>query len=73
MEGLMRTISANAHYFEDHAPWAPQYRKQGVKPPLAKAVETVIETGDFGVTTVGDNLPNEDQIHEKYGSKSSSS
>jgi dipeptidyl-peptidase-3 len=70
MEGLMRTISANAQYFEDHAPWAPQYRKQGVKPPLAKAVETVIETGDFGVTTVGDNLPNEDQIHEKYGSKS---
>jgi dipeptidyl-peptidase-3 len=41
-----------------------------VKPPLAKAVETVIETGDFHVTTVGDNLPNEDQIHEKYGSKS---
>jgi len=30
----------------------------------------VIETGDFHVTTIGDNLPNEDQIHEKYGSKS---
>jgi dipeptidyl-peptidase-3 len=30
----------------------------------------VIETGDFHVTTVGDNLPNEDEIHEKYGSKS---
>jgi dipeptidyl-peptidase III len=70
MEALMRKIAANAQYFEDHAPWAPQYRKQGVKPPLAKAVETVIETGDFHVTTVGDNLPNEDQIHEKYGSKS---
>jgi dipeptidyl-peptidase III len=41
-----------------------------VKPPLAKAVEAVIETGDFHVTTVGDNLPNEDEIHEKYGSKS---
>ncbi len=46
------------------------YKKQGVKPPLAKAVETVIETGDFHVTTVGDNLPNENEIHEKYGSKS---
>jgi dipeptidyl-peptidase-3 len=33
-------------------------------------VETLIETGDFHVTTVGDNLPNEDEIHEKYGSKS---
>ena len=41
-----------------------------MKPPLAKAVETVIETGDFHVNTVGDNLPNENEIHEKYGSKS---
>lgn len=70
MQALMRKIASNAQYFEDQAPWAPQYRKEGVKPPLAKAVETLIETGDFHVTTVGDNLPNEDQIHEKYGSKS---
>ncbi|HTS27873.1 MAG TPA: hypothetical protein VMH81_18490 [Bryobacteraceae bacterium] len=67
---LMVKLAANAQYFEDHAPWAPQYRKQGVKPPLAKAVETVIETGDFHVNTVGDNLPNENEIREKYGSKS---
>ncbi len=67
---LMRKIAANAQYFEDHAPWAPRYRKENVKPPLAKAVETLSETGDFHVTTVGDNLPNEDEIHEKYGSKS---
>ena len=70
MEALMTKIAANAQYFEDHAPWAAQYRKQGVKPPLAKAVEALIETGDFLVTTTGDNLPNEDEIHEKYGSKS---
>src|SRR3984885_7808553 len=70
VDALMRKIADNAQYFEDHAPWAAQYRKQGVMPPLAKAVETLIETGDFHVTTVGDNLPNEDQIHEKYGSKS---
>jgi dipeptidyl-peptidase-3 len=70
IDALMRKIAANAQYFEDRAPWAAQYRKQGVKPPLAKAVQTLIETGDFHVTTVGDNLPNEDEIHEKYGSKS---
>jgi dipeptidyl-peptidase III len=70
MQAMMRKIASNAQYFEDHAPWAPQYRKQGVKPPVAKAVETLIETGDFHVSTVGDNLPNEDEIHEKYGSKS---
>ncbi len=70
VDAMMRKVAANAQYFEDHAPWAPQYRKEGVKSPLAKAVEAMIETGDFHLTTIGDNLPNEDQIHEKYGSKS---
>lgn len=70
VNALMLKVADNAQYFEDHAPWSPQYKKQGVKPPLAKAVEAVVETGDFHVTTVGDNLPNENEIHEKYGSKS---
>jgi dipeptidyl-peptidase-3 len=63
-------IAANAQYFEDRAPWDARYKKQGVKPPIAIAVEATVETGDFHVTTIGDNLPNEDQIHAKYGSKS---
>ena len=63
-------IAANAQYFEDRAPWDARYKKQGVKAPIANAVETTIETGDFHVTTIGDNLPNEDEIHAKYGSKS---
>ena len=66
----MVKLAANAQYFEDRAPWSPQYKKEGVTPPMAKAVETVIETGDFHVSTTGDNLPNENEIHEKYGSKS---
>ena len=66
----MRKLADNAQYFEDHAPWLAQYKKQGVKPPVAKAVEALIETGDFHVTTIGDNLPNENEMHEKYGSKS---
>jgi dipeptidyl-peptidase-3 len=70
MNQLMVKMAANAQYFEDHAPWLPQYKKQGVKPPLAKAVETVVETGDFHANTIGDNLPNENEIREKYGSKS---
>ena len=70
LNGLMQALASNAQYFEDHAPWLAQYKKQGVKPPLAKAVETVIETGDFHVGTIGDNLPNENEIREKYGSKS---
>jgi dipeptidyl-peptidase-3 len=66
----MRKLADNAQYFENHAPWLPQYKMQGVKPPVAKAVEALIETGDFHVTTIGDNLPNENEVHEKYGSKS---
>jgi len=70
VNSLMLKIADNAQYFEDHAPWDAKYKKQGVKPPLAKAVEALIETGDFSVSTIGDNLPNENEIHEKYGSKS---
>ncbi|MBV9507501.1 MAG: peptidase M49 [Acidobacteriia bacterium] len=70
MNHLMTTLAANAQYFEDRAPWLPQYKKQGVRPPLAKAVETIVETGDFHVNTIGDNLPNENEIREKYGTKS---
>ena len=70
LAGRMGKLSDNAQYFEDHAPWLPEYKMQGVKPPVAKAVEALIETGDFHVTTIGDNLPNENEVHEKYGSKS---
>jgi len=63
-------IAASAQYFEEQAPWDSRYKKQGVKPPVAKAVETTAEMGDFHVTTTGDNLPNEDEIRAKYGSKS---
>ncbi|HVY91687.1 MAG TPA: hypothetical protein VHA14_03020 [Bryobacteraceae bacterium] len=70
LSGAMKKIAANAQYFENKAPWLPQYKKEGVTPPIAKAIETVIETGDFHITTIGDNLPNEDEIREKEGSKS---
>lgn len=62
-------LAENAGYFEQKAPWLDQYRRTEFKPPVVKAVETLIETGDFNVNTIGDNLPNEDEIHEKYGSK----
>lgn len=65
----MEKLAANAEYFEGKAPWLPQYKKTQFTPPTVKAVETLIETGDFHVTTIGDNLPNENEIREKYGSK----
>jgi dipeptidyl-peptidase-3 len=70
LSSAMLKIADNAQYFEDRAPWDARYKMHGVKPPVAKAVETIVETGDFHVTTIGDNLPNEKEVHEKYGSKS---
>ncbi len=63
-------IAANAQYFEDRAPWDARYKRRDVKPPVADAVETTIESGDFHVAAMGDSLPNEDEIRTKYGSKS---
>jgi dipeptidyl-peptidase-3 len=65
----MVKLAENAEYFEKKAPWDEKYKKLQSRPPVVKAVETLIETGDFHVTTIGDNLPNENQIREKYGSK----
>ncbi|PYQ72724.1 MAG: peptidase M49 [Acidobacteria bacterium] len=65
----MTKLAQNAAYFEEKAPWAPKYKKQAFSPPVVKAVQLLVETGDFHVTTIGDNLPNENEIHERYGTK----
>ncbi|MBI3493347.1 MAG: peptidase M49 [Acidobacteria bacterium] len=62
-------LAQNAAYFEQQAPWDAKYKRQDFQPPVVKAVETLIETGDFHISTVGDNLPNENEVHEKYGTK----
>jgi dipeptidyl-peptidase-3 len=67
---LMKGLADNAKYFEQREPWADQYKLDNPHPPLANAVETVIETADFNITTIGENLPNEAEIHDKFGSKS---
>jgi dipeptidyl-peptidase-3 len=67
----IQTIAAHAQWFEDHMPWDPKYRKDGVHGVTANAIDVVIETGDSGpVTPVGINLPNDQAIRERYGSKS---
>jgi dipeptidyl-peptidase III len=65
----MAALAAHAAYFEQQAPWDAQYKRSSFNPPVVKAIETLIETGDFQVNTIGDNLPNENEIHEKYGTK----
>jgi dipeptidyl-peptidase-3 len=69
-EGI-RKLAADAQWFEDRMPWADQYKKQGVTGITANAIDVVIETGESGpITPVGINLPNDQDIREKYGSKS---
>jgi dipeptidyl-peptidase III len=65
----MMALANNAAYFEQKAPWPAEYKRTVFTKPVVKAVETLIETGDYSVTTIGDDLPNENVIHEKYGSK----
>jgi len=69
--GRIRTLAANAQWFEDRMPWNPQYRKPNVTGIIANAIDVVVEAGDSGpVTPVGINLPNDQRIREQYGSKS---
>ncbi len=70
LDPLMHLLAENAVYFERRAPWEDRFKKLDVKPPVGKAIEIVVETGDFQVNTTGDNLPNEQDIREKYGTKS---
>jgi dipeptidyl-peptidase-3 len=67
----IRKLAEAAQWFEDHMPWDPDYRKPGVHGITATAIDVVIEAGESGpVTPVGINLPNDQQIRERYGSKS---
>jgi dipeptidyl-peptidase-3 len=67
----IKTLAANAQWFEDHMPWDAKYRKPSVQGIVANAIDVIVETGDSGpVTPIGINLPNDQEIREKYGSKS---
>ena len=57
----IRTLAREAQWFEDHMPWDPAWRRQGVSGI----------TGHAGpVTPIGINLPNDQHVRERYGSKS---
>jgi len=67
----IKKLGANAQWFEDHMPSDAKYHKPDVQGIVANAIDVVVETGDSGpVTPIGINLPNDESIREKYGSKS---
>ena len=65
------TIGRNAQWFEDHSPILPQHKKKNVTGISAKVINAVVESGDAAPSTpIGINLPNNEWIREKHGSKS---
>jgi dipeptidyl-peptidase-3 len=67
---LMKKVAAHAAYFEQRMPWLDKYKRTDFTPPVANAVLTLTLTGGAGpVAPVGINLPNEQDIREKHGSK----
>jgi len=69
-EGIHRLAEA-AQWFEDRMPWEAKWRRANVVGVTARAIDVVMETGDSGpVTPIGINLPNDQLIRERHGSKS---
>ena len=67
----IEALARHAQWFEDRMPWDPRFRKANVAGVTARAIEVVVETGDSGpLTAIGINLPNDQAIRERYGSKS---
>lgn len=67
----IRAIAANAQWFEDHMPYAREYRKPDVVGISARSIDVIVETGDSGpITPIGINLPNDPWVREHHGSKS---
>ncbi|HLP17807.1 MAG TPA: peptidase M49 [Bacteroidota bacterium] len=68
---MIQRIGSSAQYFEDRMPWDELYKKTDVQPLKASVINVVVETGDAGpVSAIGINLPNEEDIRERFGSKS---
>jgi dipeptidyl-peptidase-3 len=69
-EGLRR-LAESAAWFEERMPWDPQWRRQTVVGVSARAIDVIVEAGDSApVTPIGINLPNDQHVRERYGSKS---
>jgi dipeptidyl-peptidase-3 len=67
----LRRLAEAAPWFEERMPWDPKWRREEVRGVTARAIDVVIETGVSGPETpVGINLPNDQAIRERHGSKS---
>ncbi len=67
--GWINQVASMADDYERKTPFHDEYKRKGVK-PIANMVEVLVETGDAGpISWSGINLPNDQSIRQKYGSK----
>jgi dipeptidyl-peptidase III len=67
----LERLAAEAAWFEARLPIDPEWRREDVVGVTARAIDVVVETGEAGpMTAIGINLPNDQAIRERYGSKS---
>lgn len=67
----MKKVASNAQWFEDHAPFLPEHKKESVVGISYNVVTVAGEAGDASpATPIGVNLPNANWIRAKHGSKS---
>jgi dipeptidyl-peptidase-3 len=64
-------LAEAAAWFEERLPIDPRWRRETVVGVTARAIDVIVETGEAGpMTAIGINLPNDQSIRERYGSKS---
>jgi dipeptidyl-peptidase-3 len=67
----LRQLAESAAWFEARMPIDPRWRREDVVGVTARAIDVIVETGEAGpMTAIGINLPNDQAIRERYGSKS---
>lgn len=71
MSKKMAVLSKDAQWFEDNSPLQPEHKKKNVTGVSYKTVIVAGEAGDASPSTpIGVNLPNNNWIRTKHGSKS---
>jgi len=67
----LKRLADAASWFEARMPIDPKWRREDVVGVTARAIDVIVETGEAGpMTAIGINLPNDQNIRERYGSKS---
>lgn len=71
MSAKMAVLSKEAQWFEDNSPLMDEHKKDSVTGVSYKTVNVAGEAGDASPSTpIGVNLPNNNWIRQKHGSKS---